>query len=49
MEIKTLEELLVIMKCSGKTPNCIGRNCIECRAELLLKYFDIKLKDEFIK
>lgn len=49
MKIKTLEELFVIMKCGGKTSNCIGRDCIECRAELLLKYFDIKLKDEFIK
>lgn len=47
MKVETLEELVFIMKCKGKTPNCIGKDCITCRADFLFKYFNIELKEEY--
>jgi len=49
MYVEKVEELIEIMKCEGKTPECIGENCIDCRAKLLFKYFNIALKDEYVE
>ena len=49
MQVEKVEELIEIMRCEGRTPDCIGRNCIDCRAELLFKYFDITLKSKYVE
>lgn len=43
-----IEEIYTLLKCKGRTPDCIGRNCDICKAETLNKYCNVVIKDKYL-